>query len=453
MAASFAFPTYPPLSTFPNPNPTPVQATLPLHVTIPPPAAGINSFSTFFRPKKPQHAHSCSLDLIMAYPNSQDLLTSPVDPQTMPQPVIHAFPSRLTGTTTYIVVDPVTEEAAVINPILDLDPLTNEIKTRSADRLLKFISDEGLTIKFILETTLHRDRISACRYLQLTLAHIGDGVIPKVCIGENSFCTCEDDSDIDSASPSSPQQSQPQSHAQHARNASTATTSSSGPLKPRSPTKSPTAFDYLFADNEPIRIGNMVAQCEHLDDHEGVIYIVAQHAFSSGSLARADGKDPSQGVVTHPEPPPEKTNGAGPVSSRATPTIDEVLGSAEKLSLESGSNGSGNGTEGSGDGAETQKAAQMEVKVSPMLAFYAEQVNTRGGRIPRKINLPGGRKGSVSSPPGGAEEGESGGGGKGKERERERSPAEEAVRRRVSVNGPGQPVPLRIPRKLGVIMC
>ncbi|ETN46089.1 uncharacterized protein HMPREF1541_00273 [Cyphellophora europaea CBS 101466] len=347
----------------------------------------------------------------MTFPASQDLLTSPIDPQSMPQPVVHAFPSRLTGTTTYIVLDPVTEEAAVINPILDLDPLTNEIRTRSADRLLKFINDEGLTIKWILETTLHHDRISACRYLQLMLKHIGDGVVPKVCIGENSFCTCGDD-------PVEEAVNQP-------------------PAPPRP--KRPEAFDRLFDDGEQLRIGNMIAKCDHLDEHEGVTYRVAQLVFSSGRLARSDDKDPLQGLITHPEPAPDKTS---PVSSRQKPSIDEVLGSADKLSLDSSP------TESSSSGS-SNPAEQKPVQVSPMLAFYAEQVNTRGGRIPRKINMPaaqrptswtqGGQPEHENAP--GAADAANSGNGKGKEKERERSASISA------------PMPLRIPRKLGVIMC
>lgn len=325
----------------------------------------------------------------MAYPGSQDLLASPIDPQSMPQPVVHSFPSRLTGTTTYIVIEPVTEEAAIINPVLDLDPLTHEIRTRSADRLLKFVNDEGLTVKFILETTLHRDRISACRYLQLMLKHIGDGVVPQVCVGENSFCTCADDSAEDSS---------------QATNATQ---------------KAPEAFDKLFDDGEQLRIGNIVGKCEHLDDHEGVNYCVAQLVFSSTTLSRTDGQDSSLGVINHPEPPPEKNS---PVSSRANPTIDEVLGSAEQLSLD-----------GSGNDSPTEQ--QKPPPPSPMLAFYAEQVNTRGGRIPKKINMPlAQRKASLSL--GQADQEDN---GKGKERARSPSTS--------------MPVPLRIPRKLSVIMC
>lgn len=384
----------------------------------------------------------------MAYSDSQDLLSSPVDPQSMPQPVIHAFPSRLTRTTTYIVVDPVTEEAAIINPILDLDPITNEIRTRSADRLLKFVNDEGLTIKFILETTLHRDRISACRYLQLTLKHIGDGVVPKVCVGENSFCTCGDDSADESASAPSP------------------------PQPTNATPKSPEAFDHLFDDGEHLRIGNMMATVTHLDDHAGVTYRVAQHTFSSTTLSHSADLDPNKGVINHPEPPPDKTPVPG-VSARAKPSIDEVLGSAEKLSLDGGGGGGSSGA----DSPTTPDQQSPPPQTSPLLAFYAEQVNTRGGRIPRKINMPPSSS-SLSAPPAAprtaafpgasplsqqsSSSEEAGVNGasptmpttatypstanaKGKERA--------GTRDRKSSTGAAAPMPLRIPRKLGGIMC
>lgn len=425
------------LSTFPYPapirssSPPPRQPPRP-RVTIPQRPASLSSITGFYPVEVPPQSHPYSYKFshtrsysyphwhssspkAMADRNSPGLLTSPIDPQTMPQPVIHSFPARLSGTTTYVVIDPVTEEAAIINPVLDLDPLSNEIRTRSADRLLKFVNDEGLTVKFILETTLHRDRISACRYLQLMLKHIGDGVVPKVCVGENSFCTCGDDDD-DADDDSRP---------------TSAGSSQKG---------GPEAFDKLFDDGEQLRIGNMIAKCDHLDDHEGVNYSVAHLIFSSTALSRTDGQDSVHGVINHPEPPPDKTS---PVSSRAKPSIDEVLGSAEKLSLDGSPSPSGSGS-GSGTDSppeEPQKPPQM----SPMLAFYAEQVNTRGGRIPRKINMPLAQR-KASLPQGEAERATNGvvngappDNGKGKQRER--APSASA------------PVPLRIPRKLGVIMC
>lgn len=389
----------------------------------------------------------------MADPNSQDLLTSPVDPKFMPQPIIHAFPSRLTGTTTYIVLDPVTEEAAIINPVLDLDPFTNEIRTRSADRLLKFVNDEGLTIKFILETTLHRDRISACRYLQLMLKHIGDGVVPQVCIGENSFCTCGDDSAHESATASPPRNQAP----------------SSPPIS----RKSPEAFDKLFDDNESFPLGNVIAVCTHLPSHQGVTYRVSQYIFSSGPLSRLDAKDPSQGITTHPEPPPDKAttnNNNNAASSRAPPTIDEVLGAAET------SNGDTSSVQ-----LPQQASQPSQPSPSPLLAFYAEQVNVRGGRIPRKINLnlnpnlslPPPHSHSPSSPQrsspsastsngdgqsavagiGGDENGSPDGGEIGKKGKEKANANNHARKSSLPASPSAAVMPLRIPRKLGGIMC
>lgn len=330
-------------------------------------------------------------------------VTAPISPQSQPTAIVHAFPSRLSGTTVYIVIDPVTEEAAIINPVLDLDPLTNEIRTRSADRLLKFINDEGLTVKWILETALHRNRISACRYIQLMLQHIGDGTIPQVCVGENSFCTCGDD-----------EPTSPSSNNNDLRKTTTNTSQ-----------KSPEAFDKLFEDGEQLSLGNIVAQCTHLDDHEGITYTFGHSMFSSGGISINSSDDSTttnatalQNIITHAEPPPERPSTGGPVSSRQSMTIDEVLGSAAS-NTSAGSN-----------------STEEPLSPSPLLAFYAEQVNTRGGRIPKKINLTGHmRKASLGSV-------DSEGSGKGKERERAGSNGSQ-----------GQVAPLRIPRKLSIIMC
>ena len=52
-----------------------------------------------------------------------------MSPTSIPTPIIHAFEDARTGTSTYLVVDPVTEEAAILDPLLDFNAWTREIKT------------------------------------------------------------------------------------------------------------------------------------------------------------------------------------------------------------------------------------------------------------------------------------------------------------------------------------
>jgi hypothetical protein len=53
------------------------------------------------------------------------------------QPIIHAFFDEATNTVSYLVADPATKQAAVIDPVLDYDPNASEVATRSIAALLK----------------------------------------------------------------------------------------------------------------------------------------------------------------------------------------------------------------------------------------------------------------------------------------------------------------------------
>lgn len=83
-----------------------------------------------------------------------------------------------TWTVSYVVWDPVTERAAVIDPVLDYDFKSGHTSTASADRLLAYVRDQGLQVDWILETHAHADHLSGARYVQ---AQVGG----LVAIGEN----------------------------------------------------------------------------------------------------------------------------------------------------------------------------------------------------------------------------------------------------------------------------
>lgn len=89
---------------------------------------------------------------------------------------IQAFFDEATNTVTYLVGDPATMQAVVIDPVLDFDPASGKISTRSADALLAAVADGGWTIALILETHAHADHLSAAPYLKArTGAKIGIG--------------------------------------------------------------------------------------------------------------------------------------------------------------------------------------------------------------------------------------------------------------------------------------
>jgi glyoxylase-like metal-dependent hydrolase (beta-lactamase superfamily II) len=91
-------------------------------------------------------------------------------------PVIRAFFDEATATVSYLVADPATRHAAVIDPVLDYDPKSGIVDTRSVEAVLKAASDDKLTIDWVLETHAHADHLSASPYVKArTSARIAIG--------------------------------------------------------------------------------------------------------------------------------------------------------------------------------------------------------------------------------------------------------------------------------------
>lgn len=86
------------------------------------------------------------------------------------RPRIHTSFEPVTGTWQYVVADPVTLEAVIIDPVLDYDPATQMVTTTSADSLLALINEMNYHIARILETHAHADHLTAASYLQSRLA-------------------------------------------------------------------------------------------------------------------------------------------------------------------------------------------------------------------------------------------------------------------------------------------
>lgn len=92
------------------------------------------------------------------------------------KPGIEAFFDEPTNTVSYLVSDPATKRAAIIDPVLDYDPRSGRVSHASADAVLKAARDRALTIEWILETHAHADHLSSAQYLKSkTGAKIGIG--------------------------------------------------------------------------------------------------------------------------------------------------------------------------------------------------------------------------------------------------------------------------------------
>ncbi len=92
------------------------------------------------------------------------------------QPIIRTFFDEPTNTVSYIVADPATQKAAVIDPVLDYDPNYGQVDTRSVDAMLRVAEEQEFNIVWTLETHAHADHLSGSPYIKAkTGAKIGIG--------------------------------------------------------------------------------------------------------------------------------------------------------------------------------------------------------------------------------------------------------------------------------------
>ena len=89
-----------------------------------------------------------------------------------------AFFDPKTWTVTYVVWDPATLRAAVIDPVLDYDFKSGHTSSTSADQVLAYVAEHALQVDWILETHAHADHLSGARFLQ---QRVGG----RIAIGEN----------------------------------------------------------------------------------------------------------------------------------------------------------------------------------------------------------------------------------------------------------------------------
>ena len=94
------------------------------------------------------------------------------------QPVIESFFDLPTNTVSYVVHDPATQKAAIIDSVLDYDAASGRTKRESADAIIAYVKENGLAVEWLLETHAHADHLSAAPYLQKRLGG-------KIAIGEH----------------------------------------------------------------------------------------------------------------------------------------------------------------------------------------------------------------------------------------------------------------------------
>jgi glyoxylase-like metal-dependent hydrolase (beta-lactamase superfamily II) len=86
------------------------------------------------------------------------------------RPAVQSFFDEATNTASYVVHDPATRRAAIIDSVLDYDSAAGRTSTASAERIVEFIARHRLVVDWLLETHAHADHLSAAPYLQ---QHLG----------------------------------------------------------------------------------------------------------------------------------------------------------------------------------------------------------------------------------------------------------------------------------------
>ena len=169
----------------------------------------------------------------------------------MQHPDVKAFFDEPTNTFSYVVSDPTTRRAAVIDSVLDYDAASGRTGHGSANMIVAFVRASGLSVDWLIDTHVHADHLSAAAYLQPELGG-------TLAIGE---------------------------HIRTVQN-------TFGKLFHREPSfrADGSQFDHLFADGERYRVGNIDAVALHTPGHTPacMTHVIGDAAFVGDTLFMPD---------------------------------------------------------------------------------------------------------------------------------------------------------------------
>ncbi len=168
------------------------------------------------------------------------------------RPIVKGFFEKRTSSVQYVVADPETKRAAIIDPVLDFDPKSGATATHSADQLLAHINQEGYTLEWILDTHPHADHFSAAGYLKDktgVVTAIGEKVVEVQKLWKGLY-------NLPDSFPADGSQ-----------------------------------WDKLFADGERFKIGNMEVEVLLTPGHTlaSIAYVVGDAAFIHDTIFMPDG--------------------------------------------------------------------------------------------------------------------------------------------------------------------
>jgi glyoxylase-like metal-dependent hydrolase (beta-lactamase superfamily II) len=84
-------------------------------------------------------------------------------------PDVTGFYESDTGSIQYVVSDPATKKAAIIDAVWNFNPRSARTGTGSADEILSHVREHGLSVDWVLDTHPHADHLMAAAYLKQKL--------------------------------------------------------------------------------------------------------------------------------------------------------------------------------------------------------------------------------------------------------------------------------------------
>jgi len=168
----------------------------------------------------------------------------------MLKPNVKPFFDEATFTVTYVVSDVATGRAAIIDPVLDFDPASGRTSTTSADEVVTFVTDNKLSVDWVLETHVHADHLSGAPYIREKLGG-------KAAIGEEVAAVQE---------------------------------AFKGVFNLKDLATDGSQFEHLFADGETFRVGDIAGRIIATPGHTPacITYVIGDAAFVGDTLFMPD---------------------------------------------------------------------------------------------------------------------------------------------------------------------
>lgn len=98
----------------------------------------------------------------------------------MTNPIVTSFWDKPTGSWQYIFHDPDTMKGAIVDAVLDFDPLSGATQTHNAQRILDYVQETGIEVEWVLDTHPHADHFSAAPWLAARLEGARTGIGERV---------------------------------------------------------------------------------------------------------------------------------------------------------------------------------------------------------------------------------------------------------------------------------